>query len=185
MSEKRCILRRRGIAALLSVALAAAAMPAGAAVPDIDGLAGVYRTHSLQARMDGTEYAAENILEIIELTPSTAYFRTRVVGANGHECDLFGVAELDLDSLVYRPAKPFLNGVPSCRFSIRMNGGRLVLDDRDEGCQSACGVRASCNDGIFPRTARGPIHYLSRLLQSTEYRQALAEYRLRPGGTTP
>lgn len=27
---------------------------------------------------------------------------------------------------------------------------RLLLDDRDEGCHSACGVRASFEDGIFP-----------------------------------
>ena len=170
---------------LLVTLLVASARPTGAAGPAIDQLAGVYRTHSLQARMDGTEYRAENVLEIVPLTPATAYFRTRVAGSNGHECDLSGVATREPDGLVYRPAKPFLNGGPLCRLTIRMDGNRLLLDDPGEGCHSACGARASFDDGVFPRTARQPIRYLSRLRRSSEFKQALAETRTHPVDMSP
>ncbi len=181
---ERHVLHRLCTAALLVALLAAPALPTDAAGP-IDQLAGVYRTHSLQARMDGTEYTAENILEFVALTPATAYFRTRVEGSNGHECNLSGVAALEPDSLVYRPAKPFLEGGPLCRLTIRIDGDRLALDDPDDGCHSACGVRASFADGIFPRSARRPIRYLTRLRQSSEFKQALAELRTHPAETPP
>ena len=78
-----------------------------------------------------------------------------------------------------------MNGTSLCRLSIRMDGDGLVLVDRGDGCGCPCHVRASFGEGNFPRTMRRLIYDLPRVLRSTEFRQALAEYHACTAGTTP
>ena len=62
-------------------------------------LAGVYKHTVKSADAAGNPFQEEEILEIVKISDITAYFRTYVTGANGHMCNLWGVATLSNDAL--------------------------------------------------------------------------------------
>src|SRR6476660_3949917 len=69
---------------------------------NIDSLAGVYRKTFANGNIDGGKYQSEDILEIVKVSPTTAYIRTHLEFFNGHVCNIWGVARLEGDALVYR-----------------------------------------------------------------------------------
>jgi len=141
----------------------------------LDALVGVYRHSFPDALVTGETYTGEDILEIVKISPNTAYVRAHLDFFNGHTCGLFGVADLEGDSLVYRDPTEPPAGHGRCVLTFSVTPDKLVFDDGEGTCQSYCGARGSFHGAAFSRASRRAIRYLPRLLNSNEYKAALKE----------
>ncbi len=167
---------------LAIVALLAITGQADAAPVNIDNLAGLY----VQRDRSG-----QHILEIVKVTPAEAYVRARLVFENGHTCSFHGLAKVQGESLVYTAGVMHsvwvsesrnITRVPgTCRLSLTPNGKQIVFGDQDDVCTESrdprvnCGARGLWRGATFDRARRRPILYMSRLLASREYREAIEE----------
>src|SRR5262245_52699828 len=86
----------------MSAAMAMTATRADAASLDIDKVAGVYKYSFRNGDTSGAKYTSENILEIVKVSSTTAYFRVHLEFFNGHLCEESGVAQVVNRTLVYR-----------------------------------------------------------------------------------
>jgi hypothetical protein len=168
----------RRAAALL--AIAALAGPVAAAQPlNLDRWAGVYKTRFENGAVDGTVYSAENILEIVKLSPRTAYLRIHLEFYNGHECNIWGVADAVGDHLAYRTTAQ--RGEKSddepCVLQVVREKDRLTLHDNQTCKPGYCGVRGSFENVGFSTKRGQPIRYIARLRASQPFKAALAERR--------
>lgn len=145
--------------------------------PQIDQITGVYKTRFKNGTVDGDTYMSENILEVVKVTPKTVYFRIHSEFYNGHNCNLWGIADLELDALVYR--QTYDNQPCELRFTVNKQG--IILNDVNEGCRAfSCGNRGAFDNGThvdYPFTTRRPIRYMARLLASSEYANAVKAHR--------
>jgi hypothetical protein len=161
-------------------AIAATGVLAGAALAasgfDIDAIAGVYKHRFTEETVDGEKYPAENVLEVVKVSPTTAYIRTHLDFYNGHACDVWGIAKIEGDALVYRSTKDVSEGL--CVLNLKPDGGKMVFRDEDGRCFSYyCSARGVLNGVEFPLSSRRPIRYMARLVGSREYADALQELR--------
>ena len=85
--------------------LAAVSTLALAADVSIDALAGDYKKTFPNGTIDGNKYQSEDILEIVKVSPTAAYVRTHLEFFNGHVCNIWGVAKVEGDALVYHGEK--------------------------------------------------------------------------------
>lgn len=174
----------------LAVAVTAAAAPAApSGRPDLDKLAGVYRRSFENVDSDGNRYDSEDILEVVKLSPETAYFRTHMEFPNYHECNLSGVADLETDALVYRDRAPVVESIGPCMLKIRANARGVFFDDVGGGCRLYyCGARGGFeprDDGVsFRFSRRRAIGYLSLIRKSEEYIEAIKAHE-QPGPPSP
>ena len=91
-----------------------------AAAINIDALAGVYKRTFENGNIDGGKYQSENILEIVKVSPSAAYVRTHLEFFNGHVCNIWGVAKVEGDALVYH-GETNSQG-KACMLSVKIGG---------------------------------------------------------------
>jgi hypothetical protein len=158
-------------ACVLLTAAATAAIGAGRL--SIDDIAGVYKHQFKEGMVDGPDYMAEDVLEIVKLSSSQAYIRTRLMFYNGHICAIYGIAKVDGDALVYRASQ---DGGEKCVLTLRRAGDRIVFSDNDLACKRVyCGSRGEFDAKEFAVSNRRPIRYMKRLLASREYGEAIAE----------
>ena len=161
------------------ILLAAAAIFATGAAGGgpVAALAGRYSETQHLALVSGEEYRADDVAEIVPVDARHAYLRLALNFYNGHSCSLVGVAQVESDSLVYRGSADdrFADGEP-CRLAVRRQGTALTWDDAGT-CKAHCGARGSFLNGTLPWKSKRPIRYLERLKASTEYRDAIAEWR--------
>src|SRR4051812_16211968 len=137
-------------------------------------LAGRYYRQFPDGLVTGEKYTGEDIVEIVAVNPSAAYFRVGLDFYNGHRCSISGVAKSEGDALVYRDQPPFLR---QCSLTIRRTGKDLLLDDGESSCKSYCGARGGLSDVRLPYRSKRPIRYLARLKRSREYQEAIAEWQ--------
>lgn len=168
----------------------AAALGLGAAAPaplHPADVAGSYHRHIQGELMNGEEYGAEDVLEVVPVSPAAAYVRTRLHFGNGHLCELAGVFDAEGPALVFHDPQRLVDGPSPCVLTLRVHGRRLEFDDGRETCQSYCGERGSWEGDGFPLSARRPITYMARLRRSAEYVDALAAHAHRrpPGAPAP
>ena len=152
---------------------AAAALTTGAGPAPVRpaDLAGAYHRHVQDALMNGQEYGAEDVLEVVPTSPTATYVRTLLNFGNGHTCAISAVFDVVGAELVYHDPQE-----TQCVLRLRAKGGRIEFDDGRETCQTYCGARGSWEGEGFPLTARRPITYMRRLLGSSEYKAAMAEH---------
>ena len=185
--ESQAMIPRISLAALiLALALALdVALAAVAAAPGLPAeLAGVYKHRFANSDMQGDHFTSEDILEIVPVTADAAYVRLHLEFYNGHECAISGIARQAGQSLVYDgPADA--DGKP-CRLTLASRGDGIHIFEGENGACRAqtCGMRGGYGykaDGPpdFTSGQRRAIRYLPRLVASTEYQSALAEYRAR------
>ncbi len=160
--------------------------PKGAA-PDLAKVAGVYKHRFENGDVQGDRYMSEDILELVPLTPRTAYFRIHAEFYNGHECNLSGIADLMPDALTYfGEANADAQGNP-CTLKFRATPDGLTLQDVTSACRmQTCGARGGYGDGTdvdYPFTERRIIRYLPRLRASQEFRDAVKQHASHPVGT--
>lgn len=175
-----------GVLLLLASSAQAEIAPKGVA-PDLAKSAGVYK-HSFQnGDVQGDSFQSEDILELVQLSPKTAYFRVHTEFFNGHECNISGIADLMPDALTYfGPTNADYQGHP-CTLKFRATPTGLTMDDVTGACQlSSCGARGSYGDGTevnWPFAARRAIRYMPRLKASHEFADATREHAAHPVGT--
>jgi hypothetical protein len=177
---------RRGVVAILGIGsvLAIASSLAFAAAINIDALAGVYKSTFENGNIDGGKYQSENILEIVKVSPSAAYVRTHLEFFNGHVCNIWGVAKVEGDALVYH-GETNSQG-KACMLSVRSAGGKVTLDDKDGACAiGTCGNRGMYNGTAFELKKRRAIRYMDVLENSDQYKDAVDEHDGKPKTRLP
>lgn len=165
--------QRATLAAIVSLALLAAAGPVDPATL----LAGRYYGQFPNALVSGEKYTGENIVEIVQVAPRAAYVRLNLDFFNGHKCGIYGIATAQGDALVYREASEPSPGERRCTLSIRRRGSKLAWDDDSGTCAAYCGARGSLTNGSLAYASKRPIRYLPQLKASSQYRDALTEWR--------
>ena len=154
-----------------------ALLSAGAAAPSpVNTLAGRYSHHFANGFVTGEKYESDDVLEIVPVDATHAYFRFDLQFYNGHSCALQGIAHAVGNTLAYREA-PTGAGEKRCTLTIARKGARLGWDDGDDSCRAYCGARGSFNEGSLPWSSKRPITYMARLKGSSEYKSALDEWK--------
>ena len=167
--------------AALSVVVSTLALAANV---NIDALAGVYKKTFPNANIDGGKYQSENILEIVKVSPTAAYVRTHLEFFNGHICNIWGVAKVEGDGLVYH-RETNSQGKP-CLLSMKVQAGKVTLDDKDGACAiGTCGNRGMYNGTAFELKKRRAIRYMDVLENSDQYKDAVDEHDGKPKTRLP
>ncbi len=161
------------LAAFAPLALLAAAGPVDPATL----LAGRYCEQFPNALVSGEKYTGENIVEIVPIAPRAAYVRLNLDFFNGHKCGIYGIATAQGDALVYREASEPSPGERRCTLSIKRQGAKLAWDDDGGTCTAYCGARGKLSNSSIAYASKRPIRYLPRLKASSQYRDALTEWR--------
>jgi hypothetical protein len=147
---------------------------APAAELDLDKVAGLYVNGFMNGNIEGHRYWSDDVLEIVKLSPATAYFQTHLAFFNGHLCSLWGVAGAEGRSLVYR--QPTWH----CVLRLDVADGKISLADEGGHCRDqTCGNRGMYDREAFSLKSRRPIRYMRKLLASEQYLSALKEYQSR------
>jgi hypothetical protein len=171
------------ISVLLFFAIAmslANAAPASESMRPVDNLKGRYSLHFRNGTVGGRSYWSDDVVEIVPVSKGAAYVRAHLEFYNGHECNIWGVAEAERNELVYRdPQSPFSG--PRCVLHIFRSGNSLKLDDKNGGCKGYCGVRGGFNGDTLPFASRRSIHYMVLLKSSRQYREALKDWHSNNG----
>jgi hypothetical protein len=175
-------MRRRSLVA--AATLLAAVSLAFATNVNIDTLAGVYKKTFPNGTIDGGKYQSEDILEIVKVSPTAAYVRAHLEFFNGHVCNIWGVAKLEGDALVYH-GQTNSQGKP-CLLSVRVQAGKVALDDKDGACAiGTCGNRGMYNGTTFELKKRRAIRYMDVLVNSDQYKDAVDEHDGKPKTRLP
>ena len=126
-------------------------------------------------------YFGEEIVEIVPISASAAYFRAHLQGSGANVCALWGIAMAKGSTLVYHDtSEPVEGHSRSCTLTISRSGNSLRLDDGpDRSCWDHCGEQEWFSDFRLPWKSRRAITYLSRLKASQQYHDALTEWRAR------
>lgn len=159
------------------ILLGLAAIAAAPASP-VASLAGRYSKHFQNGMVDGSKFWSDDVVEIVPIDATHAYFRAELAFYNGHSCSIAGVAKAVGNTLVYREKQASYDGGPICRLTITTKGKSLLLDDGDGSCQSYCGARGSLSGFDFiPLSSRRPISYMARLKGSSQYKGAIDAWK--------
>jgi hypothetical protein len=175
---------RRGSLVAATALFTAVSTLAFAANVNIDVLAGVYKKTFQNGNIDGGKYQSEDILEIVKISPTTAYVPTHLEFFNGHVCSIWGVAKVEGDRLVYH-GETNSQGKP-CLLSVKVQAGKVTLDDKDGACAiGTCGNRGMYNGTAFELKKRRAIRYMSVLMNSDQYKDAIDEHDGKPKTRLP
>ena len=170
---------RRNAAILIALGMMAAASATAAAEIDVSKIAGVYKKQFKNGNIAGDKYDSEDILEIVKVSPTTAYVKTHLEFFNGHVCNIQGVADREGSALVYHGPKN-IEGNP-CELSVQIKQGKVTLHDKDGHCAiGTCGNRGMYNGTAFDLKKRRTIRYMDILLKSDDYKAAIAEHDGKP-----
>lgn len=167
---------------LMLIATCAVA-PAVLAGDSIDALQGVYKHSFSNAYMNGKKYRSTEILEILRLSSTTAYFRTHLEAANGHICDIAGIADAQADdSLMYRTAS---HKDQMCVLSIHSIKNGVELKDAPTevypggACRViACGSRGGLDGAKFQNSERRQAN-AQAIKETDEFKQAIQKHQQR------
>lgn len=162
-------------AVLVLALLGVAAAPASPVI----ALAGRYSKHFQNGFVDGSKYWSDDVVEIVPIDATHAYFRAELDFYNGHQCSLNGVARASGTKLVYREKDvTAYGGDKPCTLTISASGKDLLLDDDGGSCKANCGARGTFSEFRFiPLSSKRPITYLAKLKASDEYKGAVEAWK--------
>ncbi|MES2987175.1 MAG: hypothetical protein V4808_04645 [Pseudomonadota bacterium] len=161
---------------LLAV-LALAGVAAAPASP-VNTLAGRYSKHFQNGLVDGSKYESDNVVEIVPVDATHAYFRADLQFFNGHQCGLSGIAKAVGNKLVYTEKEVPYEGGAACKLTISASGKYLLLDDGEGTCRSYCGARGTFSNYRFiPLSSKRKISYMAKLKGSEEYQGAIDDWK--------
>lgn len=164
---------------VIAMGIAPMLLAAGTATPDPARiLAGRY----MHVWDEGGFYAGrrEDIVEIMQIAPRTAYVRAHIGFGRGGYCGIYGIARAEGHALVYRDIRePLMRDHSRCVLAVKRLGSNLVLDDGEtRGCHIRyCGVSGGFVDVKLPYASKRSIRYLHVVKASKEYREAMTEWR--------
>lgn len=128
--------------------------------------------------VDGSKYDSDDVVEIVPVDATHAYFRADLQFYNGHSCGIYGIAKAIGGKLVYAEKQPMYDGGAVCRLTITTRGKSLLLDDGEGSCQAYCGARGSLSGFDFiPLSSKRPIGYMARLKGSSQYKDAIDAWK--------
>jgi hypothetical protein len=144
---------------------------------------GVYKhrfqnTMAVPGQADQT-YESEDILELLPYDDKHLYLRAHLEFANGHTCDIAGMAGYEHGAFVYHDPTPPQPRERACALRLHVTDKKLVLTDRETPdaeatCRAYCGARGDL-DYEIGREARSEIRYGERLKKSKAYRRAVQD----------
>jgi hypothetical protein len=168
---------------LLSALTAHAADKAPTAAELMHQIDGVYKhrfqnTMAVPGQADQI-YASEDIVELLPYDDRHLYLRAHLEFANGHTCEIAGIAGYEHGAFVYHDPTPPQPRERACALRLHVTDKKLVLTDRETPdaeatCRAYCGARGDL-DYEIGREARGEIRYAERLKKSKAYRQAVQD----------
>ena len=159
------------------ILLGLAAVAAAPASP-VSSLAGRYSKHFQNGMVDGSKFWSDDVVEIVPVDATHAYFRAELAFYNGHSCSIAGIAKTAGNKLIYSEKQPSYDGGSTCRLTITTKGKNLLLDDGEGSCQAYCGARGSLSGFDFiPLSSKRPIGYMARLKGSSQYKGAIDAWR--------
>jgi hypothetical protein len=106
---------------------------------NLQALEGTYSYSFTNGLVNGQKYVSRNQLQLVQVTSSAAYFNVHLAWANGHVCNISGVAQVEGNDaeLVYR--KPSLEG-KTCKLTINSQRDGIELGDEAGACRLiSCG----------------------------------------------
>lgn len=166
--------------ALLSAPLAQAADKPPTPSELMHEIDGVYK-HRFTSTMvvpgkQDESYDAEDVIEVVPYDDNHLYLRAHLEFANGHVCDIAGMAGYEHGAFVYHDPTPPLPRERACALRLHVTDKKLVLTDRETPdaeatCRAYCGAQGSL-DYEIGREERREIRYMARLKKSREYRKA-------------
>ncbi len=107
---------------------------------------GLYKYTFANSFTGESEHTSENRLLLMQVSSTTAYFETHLEWANGHSCDLSGIAFVTSRKILTY-SEPSILG-KTCTFNINFEENKFVFDDNDGACRLiACGSRGLL-DGV-------------------------------------
>jgi hypothetical protein len=144
---------------------------------------GVYK-HRFQNTMvvpgqANESYQSEDVIEVVPYDANHLYLRAHLEFANGHTCDIAGMAGYEHGAFVYHDPEPPMKGERACALRLHVTDKKLVLTDRETPdaeatCRAYCGARGDLDYEIGREERRG-IRYGERLKKSKEYRKAVQD----------
>ena len=180
-------MQTRALAGACLALFVAASSDAAAAPFDPAAVAGVYKHRFRNGDVQGETFTSEDILEIVRLSPTTAYFKAHLEFYNGHQCSISGVADVVDDALVYIDRSDDATIVPGkrCSLTLRVSATKIAFEDPDLSCKAIyCGMRGGFIGDGFDRTTRRTIRYMKLLQDSADFHRAVEEHA-RPDPRTP
>jgi len=160
------------------IIIVALAVTAAAAAFPVSSLAGRYSKHFKNGDVSGANYWSDDVIEIVPVDASHAYFRADLAFYNGHSCAISGIARAVGNTLVYAEKQPPYDGASKCRLTISAKGKALLLDDGENSCKNYCGARGSLSNFDFvPYASKRPITYMARLKGSSQYTSAIEDWK--------
>lgn len=131
------------------------------------------------ARQADQTYESEDIVEVLPYDDKHLYLRAHLEFANGHTCDIAGMAGYEHGAFVYHDPTPPQPRERACALRLHVTDKKLVLTDRETPdaeatCRAYCGARGDL-DYEIGRDARSEIRYVERLKKSKAYRQAVQD----------
>ena len=167
----RSLARAMAVLLFSSTAVAAPLDPAA--------IGGVYKQRFKNGDVQGDTFTSENVLEIVRLSPTTAYFKTHLEFYNGHRCDIAGVTDVVGDGLVYVDRSDDATIVPGkrCILTLRVSATKIAFADPDLSCKAIyCGARGGFMGIDVDRTTRRTIRYMNMLQNSADFQRAVDEH---------
>lgn len=162
------------ITSLLLFSFITITLPTSAATL-VEEIAGVYKTHFKNELVSGEKYISEDILEIVPIGKHEAYVRMKLEFANGHSGDISGIAREENEKLVYYSKKN------NCLVNYVITKDNIMTEadySKYPGCTYYHGARGTLNGLKFPRKNKRTIRYMARLKASTEFKDAMQEFKM-------
>ena len=161
-----------------AIVILALAVIAAAPASPVSSLAGRYSKHFQNGLVDGSKYWSDDVIEIVPVDATHAYFRADLQFYNGHSCGISGIARAVGNTLVYAEKAPMYDGADKCRLTIAAKGKALLLDDGDSSCKGYCGARGSLSNFDFVSySSKRPITYMAKLKGSSQYKSAIDDWK--------
>ena len=112
----------------------------------IESSQGIYKYSFPNALMDNTQYTSENRFLLMPISPTTAYFDVHLEWANGHSCDLSGIADVMSEQVLSYSTPSIME--KTCTFNIDLGANEFVFGDSNGACRIiSCGSRGML-DGV-------------------------------------
>ncbi len=157
---------------------------AATAADTIKQIEGVYKRRFVNGMVvpgkADTFYKSEDIVEIVRYDDTHIYVRAVLQFYNGHSCSFAAIAGHENGRFVFRDPEPALGEWPACTLTLTQSKDALSITDRlsPDGpatCKHYCGVRGSLSQVSMPMSARRPITYMPRIINSRHYQKAVGD----------
>ncbi|WP_010297826.1 hypothetical protein [Candidatus Odyssella thessalonicensis] len=122
----------------------------------------------------------EDILEIVKVSEQSIYFRTHITSLWSRIGAQWGVASYTSNNtFIYTaPDENQVMNEPRCQFTIKVTEDKIELRDNGGCGLNHLGGGAGSYAYSFDRKRKRKIRYMNQLLNSQQYKQALAEVSL-------